>query len=123
VLFVAVDETNTPIGVSTVSLTHIDQLRTELWYYRTFVAGDHRAGSLAWVMMYASIDHIRDRYTSGEDTRGPGMFMAVQNRGLKSTRDMAIWERSRFAFIGEDAKGAHLRVLWFPGSEAPLPAD
>ena len=29
--------------------------------------------------------------------------------------------RSRFAFIGEDAKGAHLRVLWFPGSTAPLP--
>lgn len=122
VLFVAIDDEDGLVGVSTVKLMHIDRLRMDLWYYRTYVAREHRASSLAWLLMYFSIDHLRDRYVNGDDTRGAGIFMAVQNEGLKAARPKAIWARSRITFVGEDAAGAHLRVLYFPGSEAPAPA-
>ncbi len=99
----------------------IAQLRMDLWYYRTFVAPAHRTGSLAWLLMFSSRDHLRELHRSGADTRGAGLFMAVQNEGLKRTRDAAIWPASGFTFVGEDSAGAHLRVLWFPGTEAPGP--
>ena len=121
VLFVSTDVEDGLVGVATVRLTRIDQLGMDLWYYRTFVAREHRASSLAWLMMYFTIDHLRDRYVDGTDTSGAGMFMAVQNRGLKSTRDAGKWPRSKFTFVGADSKGAHLRVLYFPGAEAPDP--
>jgi hypothetical protein len=121
VLFVAVDETDGLVGVSTVRPMAIPQLRMDLWYYRTFVARGHRAGNLAWLLMFSSRDHLAELHASGEDTRGAGLFMAVQNEGLKRTRDSAIWPASGFTFVGEDTKGAHLRVLWFPGTEAPGP--
>lgn len=119
VLFVAIDDRDGPVAVSSVQLRNIERLRMDLWYYRTYVAADHRASSLAWVLMYITIDHLRDRYVSGEDTQGAGMFMAVQNRALKTSRDAGMWPRSKFGFVGEDSKGAHLRVLYFPGAEAP----
>lgn len=119
VLFVALDEGELPIAVSTVQLMDVERLGMDLWHYRTYVAPAHRASSLAWVLMYVTMDHLRNRYVSGEDPRGPGIFMAVQNRGLRTSRDAGVWPRSKFSFIGEDSKGAHLRVLYFPGATAP----
>ena len=116
ILFVAIDAEDGAVGAATVYLERSEQLRLDLWHYRTFVARDHREGDLAWLLLFASIEHLRGRHESGKDTRAAGMFMAVQNRGLKTTRDAAVWPASGFAFVGQSPKGAHLRVLYFPGT-------
>jgi hypothetical protein len=107
--------------LSTVYLQRNDQLRLDLWHYRTFVAPDHRHGQLAIQLLWASRDHLKERYVSGEDTRGSGAIMEVENQGLRMYFNKAYWLYSDFTFIGENAKGDHVRVHYFPGAQVPLP--
>jgi hypothetical protein len=108
-------------GVSTVYLQRNPQLRLDLWYYRTYVAADHRMSFLALWLLWASRDHLRKRFESGEDTRPPGMIMEVENEFLKSYYTRGYWEVSHFVFIAESELGAHVRVHYFPGARAPAP--
>jgi hypothetical protein len=116
ILFVAIDSDDGAVGAGTAYLAWNEQLRLDLWHYRTYIGGNHRESDLAWLLLFASIEHLRSRHIAREDTRAAGMFMAVQNKGLKATRDEAIWSASRFAFVGQSPKGAHHRVLYFPGT-------
>jgi hypothetical protein len=116
IVFLAVDAEDGAVGAGTAYLAWNEQLRLDLWHYRTYIARGHRKSDLAWLLLFASIEHLRGRHLAGEDTRAAGMFMAVQNKGLKATRDEAIWSASRFAFVAQSPKGAHHRVLYFPGT-------
>ena len=119
VVLAAIDREDGVVGVSTAWLQDNPHLGMRLWNYRTFVARAHRQGDIAFLLLHATRDELSARFTSGSDSRASGMIMEVQNEVLKRTRDQGVWATSRFAFVGEDERGAHHRVFYFPGAEAP----
>jgi hypothetical protein len=121
VLMVALDPNDAIAAVSSVYLQRNSQLGLDLWYYRTYVANEHRMGHLAVRLLWATRDHLRERFESGKDTGAPGMIMEVENDLLKTYYNRAFWVISDFFFIGETERGAHVRVHYFPGVQAPHP--
>lgn len=117
----AIDRDAGLVGVGTAYLKEDSHLGIPLWNYATFVAPEHREGDIAFLLLHATRDHLCERFTAGTDTRAAGMMFEVQNEILKRFRNQAIWRTSRFAFIGEDERGAHHRVFYFPGAVAPPP--
>jgi hypothetical protein len=121
VLFVAGDQEGRLAGVSTAYLARSDQLRAEMWHFRAFVAQAHRQSNIAVTLALTGRDHLKQRFASGADRRGLGIIFEVENKGLQRAFPEAQWMPTDFLFIGEDARGAHVRVHYFPGALAPEP--
>ncbi len=121
VLVVAIDRERGLAGVSTTYLKWHEQLRAELWHTRVFVAAAHRQSGVAIELALAARDHLTHRYTSGEDRRGIGILFEVESEILKRFIPQAVWPHTKFVFIGENARGDHVRVFYFPGALAPEP--
>jgi hypothetical protein len=118
---VAIERSAGLAGVSSAYLQRNAQLRLDLWYYRAFVAMAHRRSSLAVQLALHGRDLLEDRFTSGEDTRAAGVIYEVENEGLKRYFNKALWLPTDFTFIGENERGDHVRVHYFPGAQAPIP--
>jgi hypothetical protein len=121
VQLVAADSSGRPAGVCTAYLQLNDQLRADMWYFRTFVAAAHRQYNLAVTLALGGRDYLVQRYLSGGDTRGLGIIFEVENVGLQRHFPEALWLPTDFLFIGENGRGAHVRVHYFPGALAPEP--
>ena len=121
VLVVATDQNRALVGVCTTYLKHHDQLRAELWHTRVFVAAADRQSGLAIELAHTARDHLCQRYASGADGRGIGILFEVESEILKRFIPQAVWPRTQFVFIGENARGDHVRVFYFPGALAPEP--
>jgi hypothetical protein len=121
VVAVATDGDGRLAGVSTAYLQHNDQLRADMWYSRVFVASAHRRVDLSTALALVGRDHLLRRYFSGEDARAIGTIFEVQHEGLKLRGHMARWPPAHFTFIGENARGDHVRVHYFPDAPAPEP--
>ncbi len=122
IVLVATDAEQRLSGICTAYLQHNQQLRTELWYFRAFVASAHRQFNLAVTLALQGRDHLVNRYVSGSDRRGIGIIFEVENRGLQRAFPEARWMPTNFLFIGENEHGAHVRVHYFPGAHAPEPS-
>ena len=109
-------------AVSTVYKQRNLQLGMDLWYYRTYTSRDHRMGNMAIRLLWATRDHLRERFERGEDADAPGLIMEVENEFLKAYYNTGYWTRSDFWFIGESRRGAHVRLHYFPGAQAPVPS-
>jgi hypothetical protein len=121
VLHVACDRDGRPVGVSTAYLQHNAQLGMDLWYFRAFVVAAHRRSDLALTLALEGRDHLRERFVSGADVRAAGIVYEVQNGMLRRHFTEAVWPRTDFAFVGLTARGAPVRVHFFPGARAPGP--
>jgi len=119
VAFVGLDEREGLVAVSTLYLERSRRLGMELWHPRVFVARAHRQSTLAEEISLAMMSHLEERFVSGRDHRGAGVLMQVENPILKAVKNEAIWPLTRAAFIGEDARGNHLRVRYFQGALVP----
>ena len=119
VLMVALDPDGRLAGLTTAYLQPNRQLGMDVWYLRGFVSSDNRLANLAVRMLWASRDHLSERFVSGEDPRAPGIVMIIQNEGLMQYFNRAYWVYSDFYFIGEGEAGAHVRVHYFPGAKVP----
>jgi len=127
IAFVALDGGGALVGVSTTYISHDRRLRTEIWHMRAFVAALHRESDIATRLVRATRQHLETRWVAGDDLRAPGILMEVENPILKQFANQAVWVRpetpeGQWMFIGENARGDHLRVYWFPGARAPLPS-
>ncbi len=114
-LLVAVGHGGELFGVSTAYLQHNEQLRLELWYIRAFVAGPYRRSTAATALAVGARDHLAAAYAAG-DIRAPGILFEVENPGLKRAFPAAIWNEADVVFIGENARGDHVRVHYFSGA-------
>ena len=110
------------VGVSSAYLQRNEQLGMDLWYYRAFVAREHRRSGMALSLAMTGRDYLTEQFTSGRDRRCAGMIFEVENDGLKRFFNGALWMPTGFTFIGENSRGDHVRVRYFPGAQAPLPA-
>jgi hypothetical protein len=108
-------------GVSTLYLERSAQLRMDVWNYRTFVGGTHRMSNIAAQLIIRNRDLLESRFVSGEDTRAQGVLFDLENEGMQQHLNNAYWPPSDFTFIGENRKGHHRRVHYFPGARVPVP--
>jgi hypothetical protein len=117
------------VGVSSVYLRHNPQLRTDLWHYRTYVARAHRNSNLAAQLLLSHGALLDERYVSGEDTRAPGTLFEIENEGLKRFCNQARMSlqavliagvHPSWTFIGENDRGDHVRVHYFPGARVTV---
>jgi hypothetical protein len=109
-------------GVSTAYVQRNAQLGMDFWHYRTYVAVAERHNNLMGRLALAVRDHLEERFTSGEDTRASGIVMEVENEGLRTYFNRALWLPLGMFFIGENENGAHVRVRYFPGTRVPSPS-
>ena len=121
VIAVARERDEGVVGVTSAYLKRNEQLRMDLWHIRVFVAGAHRGAFLAIHLAWSGRDLLEQRFTSGEDTRAAGILYEVETVALRSYYNRALWLRTDFTFIGENQRGDHVRVHYFPGARAPLP--
>lgn len=119
VLLVGVHEVSGLCGVSSAYLARNPQLDMQLWYYRALVGSEHRMSNVAVQLALQGRDLLQERFVSGADTRGGGVLYEVENEGLKSYFNQALWKPTLLTFIGENEKGDHVRVRYFPGARAP----
>ena len=66
-------------------------------------------------------DDLQERFVTRQDERGSGLLYEVENEGLKRHFPDALWLPTDFTFIGENERGDHVRVRYFPGALAPEP--
>jgi hypothetical protein len=127
---VAVAPDGSLAGVSTAYLARNDQLRADMWHYRTFVGAAHRNENLARHLLADTSEHLQRRFLSGTETRAQGMVMHIENEALRQRWNQGVWvspafpwdgEKWPWPFIGDSPRGDHVRVQWFPGAKAPLP--
>jgi hypothetical protein len=130
ILLVATASDGTLGGVSTAYLDFNQQLGAQMWYGREFVASAHRKAGIMMGLAYAGRDYLQTRFASGADRRSIGMLFEVENEVLKRGGPgpiarfgpKAIWPTD-YVFIGENERGDHIRVHYFPGAHAPEPAS
>jgi hypothetical protein len=121
VRFVAVTGERELAAVSTIYLERNPQLRMDLWYYRTFVASAHRQSNLAAQLIFRNRDLLERRFVSGEDLRAQGVVFELENEGMRRHLNNAYWPHSEFTFIGDNERGDHIRIHYFPGARVPSP--
>lgn len=121
-LLVAIDQHGALAGVSTAYLARNHQLHADMWYLRAFTASAHRKSNVALTLALASRDRLIDRFVAGEDRRGLGVVMEIENEGLRRRFPRGLWFETDFLFIGRSGRGADVRVHYFPGVHAPEPA-
>ena len=122
VLMVATHGTDGLVGVLTAYVDRNPQLRMDLWYVRAFVSNDHRTANVAAQLIIHAVGLLEQRFENGLDERAGGVVLVVQNEGVKRGLPDAVWMPLAFHYIGDNVRGAHLRVHYFPRARAPLPS-
>ena len=121
VLFVAVDESGELAAECSAYLQRDARLRLDLWFLRVYTGREHRMGFLATELVFAARPHLEARFTGGEDVRGPGLAMEIENAGPEHARAMPSGPNTGAVFLGLTERGHHLRVNYFEGALAPQP--
>ena len=103
-------------GVSTVFRRLHRELDNTFYFFRCFVAEEHRQYNLGVVLLVAARDFLNERYVAGSDTSAIGMMVEVENERLRRIRNQAVWPLSGFVYIGKNPRGDHLRVYYFHGA-------
>lgn len=125
--FLALEEDGSIAATSTTFLGRVSQLRCSMWQFRTFVGEEHRLGDLARALLVATVRHLEGEFASSRNTRAPGLLIEIENAALRSYYNEAVWKANwlpgvEMPFVGENERGHHVRVSYFPGALAPLPA-
>jgi hypothetical protein len=121
VLLVATDASGALAGVTSVYVQRNEQLRMDLWNQRAFVAREHRHSTVALWLARIGVEQLETAFVDGRDTRAPGIVWEIENEGLKAYFHRGTLMPPGFHFIGENARGDHVRVYYFPGATAPEP--
>jgi hypothetical protein len=120
VRLVGIDRDEGVVGVSSLFLRRNEQLRMDLWNYRTYVAADHRRSNLAAQLIFRNRDEMEQRFVRGEDTRAGGLLFELEHQRLQHYFNKALWLPADFTFIGENEWGHHVRIHYFPGATVPV---
>jgi hypothetical protein len=119
VMLVAIDDKDRVAGVTTRYLRHHEQLRMDLWHIRAFTAATHRKSAIATALAVRGREYLEEAFVSGRDTRAGGLIYEVESELLKRIFPNAIWKPADVLYIGDNDKGAHVRVHYFAGALAP----
>jgi hypothetical protein len=121
VQLVAVKRDGDLAAIATAYIQRNAWLRMDFWHIRTYVAVDERHSNLAGRLALAVRDLLEQRFVDGEDTRAAGIVMEIENEGLRTYFNRALWLPLGLHFIGTNQRGDHVRVRYFPGVRVPTP--
>jgi len=116
IVFVAKNEFEQVIGVSTAFKVYIKQFRNFMYSIRVMVLPEYRSQKLATDILVKSRDFLESIHQ--EDLPDPpiGMITLVENELLKKNKREAIWPASKMVYAGNSSKGHHIRVYYFKGA-------
>lgn len=120
VLLVATTEDGGLAAVTTAYIARNEQLRLDMWHFRGFVAEAHRNSEVGWRVLTTGMDVLRERFVGGEDTRAPGFLVEIEHPGLRAAFTDPAGPRTGLVYVGDNARGHHVRVKYFPGARAPV---
>lgn len=103
-------------GMATTYLETARRLDLPLWHMRAYVAPEFRRHEIGFQMLMETVRYHREQFASGQDTRGLGLYMEIENPVIKQHRNQALWPLSGLAFVGVNARGDHCRVSYFEGA-------
>jgi hypothetical protein len=121
VLFVGIDARGQLAAISTAYLARNNQLLADFWHVRVLVREAHRKSNISIGLSATIRGYLEQRFVGGEDRRGLGFIFEIENEGLKRYFPKGVWNEWDVRFIGENARGAHVRVHYFPGVHTPEP--
>jgi hypothetical protein len=121
VLNVVLHEEDGLVGLSTAYLERNAQLQMDIWYFRTFVATPRRHTHVATQLTFHNRDLLERRFASGEDTLARGVAFELESEGMRMYYNLAVWLPADFIYIGDNHRGDHVRVHYFPGATVPPP--
>ncbi|MDX6235088.1 MAG: hypothetical protein QOH68_4255 [Nocardioidaceae bacterium] len=121
VLHVVTEVGGPVVGVSSAYLQANRQLGLNFWHYRTFVAPEHRKSSIAAHLALNGRELLEQRFAAGVAATAAGILLEIENEGLKRHMSGGLWPTTGFTFVGENTRGDHVRVRYFPGVLAPPP--
>lgn len=105
------------VAVSTVQLTHVQQLKAPLYYYRCFIAPDYRGQRMATAITTRTRD-LLEEWSRGRADAGLGLIATFQSPALRNIARMPV-SPSGLVFIGYDGRGDQVRVYWFEHAQLP----
>ncbi|MEZ4944243.1 MAG: GNAT family N-acetyltransferase [Cyclobacteriaceae bacterium] len=116
IVWVAKNEFDQVIGVSTAFKVYIKQFRNFMYSIRVMVLPEYRSQKLATDLLVKSRDFLESIHQ--EDLPDPpiGMITLVENELLKKNKREAIWPASKMIYAGNSSKGHHIRVYYFKGA-------
>mgnify|MGYP000952210758 CR=1 FL=1 len=110
------DKSGKIVGVGTIYPQYNNQLENSFYYYRSFVAPDHRQAALATNLLKFTRDALNEMFVKGINTRFIGMLVEVENEHIKKFRNHGVWPNTGFVYIGKNNRGDHVRVYYFEGA-------
>lgn len=116
IVWVAKNEFEQVIGVTTAFKVYVKQFRNFMYSIRVMVLPEYRSQKLATDLLVKSRDFLES--IRQEDLPDPpiGMITLVENELLKKNKREAIWPASKMVYAGNSAKGHHIRIYYFKGA-------
>ncbi|CAH0991322.1 hypothetical protein SIN8267_01425 [Sinobacterium norvegicum] len=92
------------------------QLGKSFYHIRSFVRPEHRLSYLSLKMFHKLLASLEQDFVTGKDQSCIGMIAEVENPGLKSHLNQAVWKPAPFVYIGDNAQQQKVYVYYFPGA-------
>ena len=120
-VYIARNEHGELIAVCTVEPMLMPRLRQLMYFYRTFVASEHRGSKLIVPMGLAARTTLQDYTQALPAPECIGMVIEFENKGLGQSFEMLHEERSKFTFFGYSPKGLKMAISYFDGMKLQTP--
>jgi hypothetical protein len=105
------------IGVSTLVIRMIPQVRAKLAMFRCAVAPQHRRLGVAAMLAVRSRDLVEVWARGRPEHELKGMGCVVQGAELAEKKTQAVWPLSGLALVGYNNRGEQIRVVWFKNAQ------
>jgi len=109
------------VGVSTAYPRIVPMLRQPMYYYRNWIAPDHRSQGMSIPFINASFNEIERQELAKEKPLCIGVIVQLENKRLAKHYDEAFWPQSKFTYAGLSKDGYVIRVRYFEGIRLPPP--
>lgn len=101
------------LAITTAYEQQSQQLNNYFYAMRMFVGEDARRLQIGFHLLHKLIAALESRFVSGQQTRCIGVLFELENEAVQKARPQAIWPTTGFVYVGNNAKGEHIRVRYF----------
>lgn len=108
---------DTLVGVGTIALAELPQLRRRFGFFRCLVAPEHRQRHLARRLGIHAIQVLGEWSKSNPQEKVLGLAAIIENPKLEETSKLPVWSapgiKNGLVLIGHTRRGDQIRVSWF----------
>jgi GNAT superfamily N-acetyltransferase len=101
------------LAITTAYEHHSQRLGNDFYAMRMFVGEDARRMQIGFHLLHKLIQALEARFVTGQQTRCIGVLFELENQAVQKARPQAIWPTTGFVYVGNNAKGDHIRVRYF----------